>query len=346
MSFRKLWTPLLGTGVFLAAFFWVLGTASVERPLRAEMAVKRAAQVSFPAVAPVSVTPLLSIGVVDILALSAPLTEVGPVMRPRVQEAFGRALPGRPVAPEKAALPKIAQAVPAPEQANSLTAVEMMKAAARDTEGPQQSQLDVILAVMQGGPKTVEANTNSALAAAIRPLPEIARVNQAVPEVRVASFKKRPVARPGAPSFSDKRPKYSAQHFHNLRFHGQQTTSQIACVAELQLIADRAQVYFASASSVVNNAGISAARLIAAKAQSCPEAEVQIIGFTDPGGSKEMNLKLSWQRANAIYRTIQETGFAMDGIRVSSHMEDHPDECLHYDGVDRRVLFSVSEKQP
>lgn len=137
---------------------------------------------------------------------------------------------------------------------------------------------------------------------------------------------------------------FSTRHFRKLLTHAHATRpATTACVAELQLIAARTQIYFDTGSSSLDARGVSAARLIAAKVQSCPQAQISILGFTDPSGSKDVNLKISWKRANSVFRLIRDAGFSMSNIEVSSHMEDHPDECLHYEGVDRRVIFSVRE---
>lgn len=153
-----------------------------------------------------------------------------------------------------------------------------------------------------------------------------------------------PTSAEPAPPTTGKIEPFSTQHFRKLLSHSHaHKPAQTACVAELQLIAARTQIYFDTGSSSLDNRAVSAARLIAAKVQSCPEAQVSILGFTDPIGSKELNLKISWKRANSVFRTIEDAGFSMSNIEVSSHMEDHPDECLHYEGVDRRVIFSVRE---
>ena len=145
-------------------------------------------------------------------------------------------------------------------------------------------------------------------------------------------------------SLEKAKPDFSASHFHRLRYHKHEKPSEIACVAELQLMASRAHVYFDSGSAKLDNRGRSAARLITAKAQSCPDAQLKIVGFTDPGGSVELNKKLSWQRANSVYKTLKETGFDLSGVVVESHMENHPEWCGHYEGIDRRVIFEVKDR--
>jgi len=263
-------------------------------------------------------------------------------------------------------LPALARKDQKPKTGDSyeaIDAIEMMKAVAAETRrmSQEKSQLDVILATLETSQKTLKIRPPKkigpdSLAQAVRPLPAAAQRTAPGPAQTSTLAAIRPTARPTAQpvarpmarpvaklSPSSGVPPFSAQHFHRLRFHGHHTPSDIACVEELRLMASRIQIYFNSGSAAVDARGASAARLIAAKAQSCTEAQIGIIGFTDPGGSIEINQKLSWQRANAVFRSIQNAGFMTERIEVSSHMEDHPEECLHYEGIDRRVVFDVRE---
>lgn len=230
--------------------------------------------------------------------------------------------------------------------------LELMKSAAQQRDLAKPSQLDLILSAMPPAQKdkimtevVVEnAAQSSTEALSVDKVEKVAAAN--VPDIS-SEANLRPVARPETQKKSEERPSFSAKHYHNLRYHlsgHKKKKSKIACIAELQLIASYTQVYFDKGSSRLDDRGASAARQIAAKAQSCPEAQVSIIGFTDPGGAKEVNQRISWSRANSVFRSIQDAGFSMQSIEVSSHMEDHPDYCVHFEGIDRRVVFDVREK--
>ncbi|WP_298914181.1 OmpA family protein [uncultured Roseobacter sp.] len=271
------------------------------------------------------------------------------------------AVPTRPVASQLAAQTSDILPVEAKPQApqrslsplkevdlEGMPPIELMKSAAKGRHTPKPSQLDLILSALpmaekdknqsvevSEGTDDTHPDAQSEQAAVVKP-----------PKVRAAPVP-RPVAHSDQQTKHPEAPGYSAKHYHNLRYHlsGQKNKkSEIACIAELQLMASYTQIYFDSGSSILDERGASAARQIAAKAQSCPEAHVSIIGFTDPGGAEEVNQRISWSRANGVFHSIKEAGFSMENIEVSSHMEDHPEFCVHYEGIDRRVVFDVHEE--
>lgn len=137
----------------------------------------------------------------------------------------------------------------------------------------------------------------------------------------------------------------AAHEEHDDHGHEEMAASAIPCVAELQLMVQRTHIYFDIGSYRVDTRGKSSARLIAARAQACPEARVNIIGFTDPGGPDDLNLLLSWQRVNNVLAAIKLAGFDTDRMEVQSHMEEHPEGCVHFEGIDRRVIFEVVQAQ-
>lgn len=116
-----------------------------------------------------------------------------------------------------------------------------------------------------------------------------------------------------------------------------------ACVAELQTIAGRTRVYFGTSASAVPLDAKPAIYQMAALAQRCPEAQIVIDGFTDPKGDPNENLLLSWKRANNVLAVMKQAGFDTSQFTTHSHMDEHPEYCIHYDVVDRRVEFVVTQ---
>lgn len=116
-----------------------------------------------------------------------------------------------------------------------------------------------------------------------------------------------------------------------------------ACVAELQTIAGRTRIYFDSGATTVAPRDRASIYQMGALAQRCPEAQIIIDGFTDPKGDPNENLLLSWKRANNVLGVIREAGFDTMQFTTHSHMDNHPDYCIHYDVVDRRVEFVVQQ---
>lgn len=116
------------------------------------------------------------------------------------------------------------------------------------------------------------------------------------------------------------------------------------CVNEIVTVANRTTIYFDSASSGLDKRSREAAFFLASLAQKCPEARITIEGFTDPKGDPDINLALSWKRANTVLNTIKSGGFSDQSFAVKSHMQKHNDAiCPHWDVVDRRVEFVVTQ---
>lgn len=121
-----------------------------------------------------------------------------------------------------------------------------------------------------------------------------------------------------------------------------------ACVADLQLIAERARITFSAGSTLVTSEGRDRALVMAALAEACPQAHVTILGFTDPSGTEELNLRISTERAENVLNLIRANGYALDRIVARSHVLDHINgaTCPHFDVVDRRVEFIVTPINP
>ena len=115
------------------------------------------------------------------------------------------------------------------------------------------------------------------------------------------------------------------------------------CVAELQMMASRARIYFGRGSSSLNSSARDHALLVAQMAEDCPEAQVKVLGFSDPTGTEEANISMSWKRANNVIALIGANGFDTHRFSALSHQEVHGPECTHFDIVDRRVEFEVVE---
>lgn len=115
-----------------------------------------------------------------------------------------------------------------------------------------------------------------------------------------------------------------------------------ACVKVLKTLAARTRIYFDSASATLDARGWEATKALATLAQTCDSARITITGFSDPSGNSAANLTLSWQRSKGVLNAISQMGFDASQFTAVSHMEDHPEHCVHFDAVDRRVEFKVS----
>ncbi|WP_425071157.1 OmpA family protein [Sagittula sp. S175] len=123
-----------------------------------------------------------------------------------------------------------------------------------------------------------------------------------------------------------------------------QIPASTACVAELQQVADRTRIYFDEASSAVTGEGRLRIAAFGRMLRACPAAQVTIYGFTDPTGNPTANLSLSWQRARNVHDTLIAQGIPASQVTAKSHLEGHRENCEHYDVVDRRVEFEVTQQ--
>lgn len=119
-----------------------------------------------------------------------------------------------------------------------------------------------------------------------------------------------------------------------------------ACVKQLKRLAGRARVLFSPSSAQVDLKSQEIVALMARYLNNCPEAQVRIVGYTDPAGDPDQNLKLSWKRAYNVADILYVGGVNPDQVTATSHMENHPDHCEHFELVDRRVEFLISQVAP
>lgn len=115
------------------------------------------------------------------------------------------------------------------------------------------------------------------------------------------------------------------------------------CVAELSMVAGRARIYFGANGTSLDSGARETALLLAKLAKDCPEAEITVVGFADPRGDEEANIRVSWQRARNVINLIGANGYSVDSFVAKSHQEVHGPECTHFDIVDRRVEFEIAQ---
>ena len=124
------------------------------------------------------------------------------------------------------------------------------------------------------------------------------------------------------------------------------TPKAAECVDVLKAVAERTPVYFGPASAELDQRGLEASFALASMARTCPEAQVTIVGYSDPSGDPAVNLALSWKRSNAVMDAIRSAGFDVTRFQTTSHLQDNPGPHRLYDVVDRRVEFTVRHVEP
>ncbi|WP_425098038.1 OmpA family protein [Tropicibacter sp. S64] len=115
-----------------------------------------------------------------------------------------------------------------------------------------------------------------------------------------------------------------------------------ACAALVTTLAARTRVYFSYGSAEVAPGAKEAVEVLAAAVRLCPDVHVTVLGFADPAGDAVANRALSLARAKAVQTVMAHVGFSGTRLHARSHLDGHPESCLHFDVVDRRVEFEVS----
>lgn len=121
------------------------------------------------------------------------------------------------------------------------------------------------------------------------------------------------------------------------------TTFRSACAQDLALLSQRVQVYFGPGSTKLSAGARDNALMVARLAADCPSVRINVLGFTDPVGDEEVNIRVSQARAKSVVDMIAEYGFDTSRFNAISHTKNHGPECKHFDVVDRRVAFQVIE---
>lgn len=124
----------------------------------------------------------------------------------------------------------------------------------------------------------------------------------------------------------------------------QNLVQDTSCYDDLKELAALARVYFPTGGLVVEDAGLSSARLIGMVAQDCPGYSVQVEGHSDPSGDPGVNQRLSEQRAQAVIGRLASSGidtanFVAIGFGDTQPSNVRGPETQAY--YDRRVEFSI-----
>lgn len=117
-----------------------------------------------------------------------------------------------------------------------------------------------------------------------------------------------------------------------------------SCREDLSELAARARVYFPTGGLVVEDAGLSAARLIGMVAQECSGVTVQVEGHSDPSGDPKVNQRLSKQRAQAVISRLGASGLDVSNFVAVGFGDTRPSNATGPKPqafYDRRVEFSI-----
>ena len=119
---------------------------------------------------------------------------------------------------------------------------------------------------------------------------------------------------------------------------------EAACIGQLRSIARESTIFFESGGASLTPNNLRTIRVIGRMVENCPDAVVYITGHSDPSGSREANMLLSWQRADNATRALEDLGFDVSqyepvgfGARIPYAEGDADAE------LSRRVEFNIQE---
>lgn len=114
------------------------------------------------------------------------------------------------------------------------------------------------------------------------------------------------------------------------------------CVDNMRHTAPAMTVYFDPGSATLNEVGLLNVRAFGQMLSVCPDVIVHATGHSDASGDEQVNLNLSWQRADNVVAALETLGFDTShvdavgfGIRLPSAQGDTDSDR------DRRVEFHI-----
>lgn len=131
----------------------------------------------------------------------------------------------------------------------------------------------------------------------------------------------------------------------NTRVRIGRPVEEAACVGQLRSIARESTIFFESGGNNLTANDLRTIRVIGRIVSTCPDAIVYVTGHSDPSGSRQANMLLSWERADGAMRALEELGFDVAqyeavgfGARIPYAQGDAGEPEL-----ERRVEFNIQE---
>ncbi len=170
------------------------------------------------------------------------------------------------------------------------------------------------------------------VAAQVTPTPELPQVVEAEPEIEDTATV---IAAASAGVWKPE----------NTRVRIGRPVEEAACIGQLRSIARESTIFFQSGGNQLSPNDLRTVRVIGRMVESCPDAVVYVTGHSDPSGTRQANMLLSWERADSAVRALNELGFDTTqyeavgfGARIPYAQGDAGDAEL-----ERRVEFNIQE---
>jgi len=115
------------------------------------------------------------------------------------------------------------------------------------------------------------------------------------------------------------------------------------CISPLRQFAQDQIIRFQIGSAAVAQDAMTMLQQLGERAQSCPEAVIQVTGHSDSSGSDLINLALSWQRADNTLAALTELGHDTSAFSTIGFGDRQPltEGDASDDALNRRVEFRV-----
>ena len=100
--------------------------------------------------------------------------------------------------------------------------------------------------------------------------------------------------------------------------------AKIRCQGQFDKLLGNAQISFASGKAIIENTSFALLNRLTQTAQVCPDSLLDIAGHTDSQGSKQKNLTLSRERAQAVARWLTKSGIDKQRIKTIGYGSERP----------------------
>lgn len=123
-------------------------------------------------------------------------------------------------------------------------------------------------------------------------------------------------------------------------------TTEFTCADALSMIAEQSTIYFPSGGTDLTPEDLRKISNVGSAIDHCPRVFLHVGGHSDPTGDEQINMNLSWQRADAVVSIMQEMGFdtsRIDPVGFGSRLPKSEGDTSGE--FDRRVEFTVLKRR-
>lgn len=172
--------------------------------------------------------------------------------------------------------------------------------------------------------------------------PEAAAPQVTTPEVIAAVVPAAPAPAPAAPET-----KVASTSFTPVRLGAAHRYKVPSCVDYLDTLVKITSVRFEVGGDTAVDADLPRVRNIATALATCDEVKVIVEGHSDRRGSPDLNMKLSWFRAQSIIDQLQKEGYEITALQPRGFGAERPinlSGTISGEAENRRVQFALAPR--